>query len=189
MHTIVVTPPAPIVTWADADQHLKLDGDETDRTYVEGLIAAATGHIDGPGGWLNRALGAQTLEARFDDFRCSPLRLPYPEIISVLSVKHIDAAGTEQTIGVGGYELFGAELEPAFGLAWPTARSQRNAVRIRYQAGYAAGAPQLAVAKTAILLMVGDLYRNRGTTQNGAQSAVPMSTTVESLLGPLQVYR
>lgn len=66
MRVIVVEPPKPVVTWEEADQHLKLDGDTSQKSFVEGLIAAATAHIDGPDGWLGRALGVQTLEAQVD---------------------------------------------------------------------------------------------------------------------------
>ena len=183
MRVTVVTPPAPIVTWADANTHLKLDGDTSQQPYVSSLIAAATGHIDGPGGWLDRAIGVQTLEARLDNFDCGSIRLPFPEIVSVTSVKYLDGSGVEQTVAGNGYELLGPSLVPVYGATWPTPRWAREAIRIRYQAGYAPGAPQLAVAKAAILLMVGDLYRNRETT------VAALSTTVEALLGPLQVYR
>ncbi len=63
---------------------------------------------------------------------------------------------------------------------------RREAVRVRYRAGYESLPDAISVA---ILLMVADLYRNRMTTQPGTQSVVPMSTTVEALLGPFRVYR
>ena len=47
--------------------------------------------------------------------------------------------------------------------------------------------PEAFRARTvAILLMVGDLYRNRETTGQGASplGSIPMSTTVEALLAP-----
>jgi hypothetical protein len=43
--------------------------------------------------------------------------------------------------------------------------------------------------RAAVLLMVGDLYRFRETVSVGVSStAVPMSTTVESLLSPYRVF-
>ena len=85
MRVIVITPPAPVVTWEEADQHLRLDGDDEQREMVERLIAAATQHIDGPDGWLGRALGLQTLEARMCGF-CDLIRLSYQPIVDVVSV-------------------------------------------------------------------------------------------------------
>lgn len=45
-----------------------------------------------------------------------------------------------------------------------------------------------APIRAAILLMVGDLYRNRDTTAVGTISKIDMSTTVENLLAPFRVF-
>jgi uncharacterized phiE125 gp8 family phage protein len=186
MRVVVVTPPAPVVSWQEADHHLRLYGDEDQKTYVEALIAAATAHIDGPEGWLGRCIGVQTLEARLDNFDCGSIRLPYPPVIDVVSVGYVDAAGVVQTVDPAGYELAGA-LVPVFDAAWPTPRLQREAVRIRYRAGYETTP---APIKAAILLMVQDLFSNRGSVVASSNAtAVPMSTTVEALLQPYRVYR
>jgi hypothetical protein len=50
MRAFVVTPPAPVVSWDDVVGPLGLEGDTSQRTYVESLIAAAIGHLDGRGG-------------------------------------------------------------------------------------------------------------------------------------------
>jgi hypothetical protein len=112
MRVVVITPPAPLVTWPDADKHLKLDGDETDRDYVQGLIAAATGHIDGPGGWLNRALGEQTLEARFDGFGCVPGRRSW-----YAKQPPSDNLQTEWGAGPVGTGIVSEHGDPIWGLA------------------------------------------------------------------------
>jgi uncharacterized phiE125 gp8 family phage protein len=195
MRVRVVTPPPPVVSWEDADAHLKLDGDETQKALVEGLIAAATGHLDGPAGWLGRALGPQTLEARAERF-WSPGRLPYPPHISIESVKYVDANGVLQTVSPDQYELEGGELLPAHGFAWPSVRGDRGGVRLRYRAGYVADpvadplVPALpAPIRAAILLMVGDLYRFRETAVSGTIAAsIPMSATVENLLATFRVF-
>jgi hypothetical protein len=190
MRVRVVTPPSPIVLWADADKHLELAGDMDQKTRVEGLIATATAHIDGPGGWLGRSIGQQTLEAYVDSFACRTIALPFREIVSVTSVKYTDASGVEQTVDSGDYALFGHLLEPAHGKVWPSPRTQREAVRIRYVAGYDSEDPAIAVIRGAILLMVGDLFKFRETTVTGTiATKVPMSTTVENLLEPLRIYR
>lgn len=193
----VITPPEPIVAWEEADAHLKLDGDTSQQTLVEAFIAAATGHIDGPTGWLGRALGVQTLEARGDGFWPSDYRLPYPPHIDVESVKYLDLNGALQAVDPGAYELDDRVISPAYGAVWPSVRYSRGAVQVRYRAGYVtdpAADPLVAAVpapiKAAILLMVGDLYRFResATVTAAAAPAIAMSTTVENLLAPFRVF-
>jgi uncharacterized phiE125 gp8 family phage protein len=188
MRTFVVTPPAPVVTWAEADAHLKLDGDENQRVEVEDMIAAATGTLDGPDGWLGRALGIQTLEARFDAHSCSDsVRLLYPPVIELLSVSYLDNQGVLQAADLADFELLGADLVPMGSQwAWSGGSERREAVRVQYRAGYAALPFKV---RSAILLMVADLYRFRETATVGmTTAAVPMSTTVENLLSTIRVY-
>lgn len=194
MRVVVITPPAPLVSWEDASAHLKLASNDSQQVEVEAMIAAASAHIDGPEGWLGRAIGLQTLEARSDLFIPSPcdsmtgLKLPFPPATEIVSVSYIDGNGATQVIVADQYELIGNELVPAFGSTWPRPRAQREAVRIRYKAGYAALPKPV---RSAILLMVGDLYRFRETSLDGRASGIveiPMSVTVENLLAPYQVY-
>lgn len=188
MTVVVVEPPAPFVDLATAKAHLRVDHGDDD-TLIEAYIAAACAHIDGPAGWLRRAIGEQTLEARFDSFRngrCDVIRLPNPPIVDVVAVKYLAADGAEQTLDPEAYELTGGnELRPAYGTSWPTAQSYADAVRVTYDAGYATP-PAPVVA--AVLLMVGDLYEHRETTSDGAASPVQMSTIVENLLAPYRVW-
>ena len=189
MRVRVITPPDPVVTWEDADAQMKLSGDESDKPYVEGLIAAATAHIDGPDGWLGRALGLQTLEARFCGYDVGRyVRLPYPPFVQLMSVSYLDASGATLPVALDELDSFGADLAPLSG-SWPWAGAalRREAVRVQYVAGYQGDIP--APVRVAILMMVADMYRNRVTTQAGAQSVVPMSTKVEDLLSTFRVYR
>lgn len=184
MRVVVVTPPEPVVSLDEAKDHLRVEGGDDDAV-ITGMIAAATAHIDGPSGWLGRAIGVQTLEARIDTFDLGGTVLPYPPVISVTSVKYVDPAGVEQTLA-GGYEVLGEQIAPVWGTAWPSIRTTREAVRVRYQAGYST---LPAPIRAAILLMVGDLHRNRGEAVIGIISAsVAMSTTVANLLAPYRVY-
>ncbi|WP_404711490.1 head-tail connector protein [Sphingomonas sp. MMS24-J13] len=202
MRAVVITPPGPVVTYEQAVARLKLGGGDGERADVDGMIAAATGIIDGPDGYLGRAIGVQTIEARFDHFchqdqlRCGEIILPFPPLIELVSVSYIDGSGAVQTVDPSAYEMLGQTLVPAFGTAWPTPRWQRESVRVRYRAGYPATNADPPVSTvppaiiTAILLMVGDLYRFRETVMAGSAKteAIPMSTKVETLLGPFRVF-
>ena len=184
MRVVVVTPPGPVIDLDRAKRHLEVEHDDRDD-LIAGMIATATAHIDGPDGWLGRAIGVQTLEARLDAFEAAGTFLPYRPVIDIVSVKYLDASGVEQTVSADDYDLSGVQVAPAWSKGWPEGRGSRESVRIRYRAGYeTVPAPIIS----AILLMVGDLWRNRDTVAAAGAVRVPMSTTVENLLQPFRVY-
>jgi uncharacterized phiE125 gp8 family phage protein len=184
----VITAPAAVVTWAQADEHLKLDGDTSQQAYVEGLISAVTAHIDGPNGWLGRAIGVQTLEAVLDGFVYDPIALPCRPILDIVSISYQDGAGAWQVLEAAAYELRGDELGTAWGKSWPSTRAYRgagDAVKIRYRAGYES--PPMPI-RIAILMMVDDLFRNRGNVTTGTITEIPMPVASAMLLQPYRVY-
>ncbi|MFZ3483906.1 head-tail connector protein [Sphingomonas sp. 3-13AW] len=188
MRVVVITPPVPVVTAEEARRHLRLDDDEQDM-LIEGYIAAATAHIDGPDGWLGRAIGEQTLVAHGDLFREDPVRLPYPPVVSIEKAEYQDAQGAWQTLDGDAYELRGDQLGSSWGTRWPTTRAYRGAaetVRVTYRAGYATVPPPVRVA---ILMMVADMYRNPGEAGGAATAQkAAISTPVAKLLAPFRVY-
>lgn len=189
MRSFVVTPPtAPVVSWDDAKAHLRLSAD-TERSYVEGLIAAATAHLDGASGVLGRSMGVQTLEVRTNAARVSePVRLPLGPVIELVSVRYLDADNVLIDADTADFELLGDDLVPVGPtFVWRGGSSRREAVRVQYRAGHAPALP--APLRTAILLMVGDLYRNRETVSAVEMRKVPMSATVEALVQPFRIYR
>lgn len=193
MTTVVIEPPDPLVSLELAKAHLVVQHNDDD-TLISAYIAAASAHIDGPGGWLGRAIGVQTLEARFDSFPCDLIPLIYPQLIVIVSVKYDDDDGVEQTVDAANYSLDPRGALIAYGEAWPSARCRAGSVRVRYRSGYVENpeAVELVAAvpapiTAAVLLMVGDLYANRETVGEG-RSAIPMSTTVEALLSPYRVW-
>lgn len=190
MRVVVVEPPMPVVTWDEADMHLRLDGDEEQRPLVERLIAVATAAIDGPAGWLGRAIGLQILEAYLPGFGDSGIKLPYPPISSISSISYVGAAGSLVSLPFDAFEQRGERVHPAWPSAWPAAAwrgAAAEVVRIRYQAGYEAVPEPI---RQAILLMVGDMYRFRTTASDMSvtPTAIPMSVTVNGLLQPYRVY-
>lgn len=186
MRVVVVTPPEPVVSTEEALQHLKQDSDD-DAQLIDAYVAAATAHLDGPDGWLGRALGVQTLEARFDVFHGNDVRLPFEPAIDLVGVSWLGADGVLREGDLGDFDLFGSDLAPESGTwAWTGCSVKREAIRIRYRAGYET--PPTPI-KAAILLMTGDLYRNRSTATDKATAKVEMSTTVANLLAPFRVWR
>lgn len=189
MSVVVVTPPQPVLALEDVKAHLRVEHDDDDA-LIEIFMAAATAHIDGPDGWLGRALGVQTLKLLAPDFGVfcdGRIPLPYPPLISVTAVRYVDADGVQQTVSGDRYILLsGPSLLPVYGQAWPVGRSFPESVEIEYEVGYG---ELPAPIQAALLLMVGDLYANRETAVVGTIAAeVPMSVTVERLLSPYRMW-
>lgn len=191
MRVFVVTPPDPVVSLEEAKEHLRVDGPDEDDLILS-YIAAATGHIDGPDGWLGRAIGIQTLEARFSlllPAACSgqAIRLPFGPVSELEAVSYLDSQGVQQEADLNDFALYGDEVEPVAGVyPWEGGSMQREAGRIQYRAGYETLPPAI---HAAILLMVGDLYANRETASVGTgATAIPMSATPALLLGPFRVF-
>lgn len=151
---LVVPPTNDVVTLTEAKQMLGIGGTDQD-VLLQAAIYAAVDNLDAASGWLGRALRAQTWELQlrsFDDRRAkvapfnNPLAipLPYPPLLSIVSVKYFDVSGVDQTLVLGtGYRVLGlgAPLErqavaPVYNGAWPVARADDASVRIRFICGY-----------------------------------------------------
>jgi uncharacterized phiE125 gp8 family phage protein len=163
---VLVTPAAaPVVTWAEANTHLRLDNDTSQQTYVETLISAATAHLAGYSGVLGRCLINETWRQDFDGWS-NDLRLPFPDV-STVTVKYFDADNTEQTVSSSLYE----KLEDARGafvrfkddFTSPALNDDRSdPVQVTLVAGYGAAATAVPAAiKAAILLLVAHWYAVR----------------------------
>jgi hypothetical protein len=116
------------------------------------------------------------------------LRLRFPDATAP-AVTFLDADGIEQTLAVDAYELIeestGSVIRAKVGVAWPATGAHHAPITVTAVHGLPADAPATAAVRAAVLLMVGDLYRNRETGVVGASTAaVQMSTTVDRLLAP-----
>lgn len=168
MAVVVIEPANPLVDWSEAEVHLRLDNDDNEQPYVEALIAAAQQWIDGPGGWLGRAVGLQTLEWSGD---CLPDRLPYAPVRSLVSVT------------VDGDAVEGGSVTADGRLTLPDGHS-RGATVVRYVAGYE---KPPAPIKQAMLLLIGQWYMHRENIAVG-QTVAELPMAVEALLSPYRVW-
>lgn len=210
----LVTAPANLpVTLAESKAHLVVEHDEHD-SLIDIYNAASTGHVDGPRGFLGRALIDQTWDLYLDRFpgshhdnfrlqrrhhhhRTGQIEIPLPPLIEVIGVFYKDNNGAEQEFDADNYVVDSASEPGRVVLTadanWPTTQRAANAVRIRFRAGYVAlgsSPPVDAVPfaiKAAILLHVGDLYRNRDTQVLG-QTVFQLPWAAEQLLRPYRNY-
>jgi len=188
---LVAAPAEAPVSLAEAKAHLRVEHDEDD-TLLAVMIDAATQRLDGRTGILRRCLMRQTWRVDLSGFpRSGIIPLPVFLLPAVsITVAYTDAGGTVVDLAAGDAALLGTVTGPVVrrsaGIAWPLTAVADDAVRITCVCGSATAADVPAPIRSAILLMVGDLYRNRETTGQGSATlgAIPMSTTVEALLAP-----
>lgn len=179
MSTIVITPPAPVIDAATVRKRLGLTK-ATEDDNLTAYIAAATQLLDGPDGWLGRALGPQTLRTSGSNFpwfcgygysgymgysdaypgsqylRYEAVKLPCPPIVSISSITYVDQNGVTQTLDPSAFRLSQPRtLYPVYGTFWPSARVDPDSVQITYVAGYADGIPPAILA--AIVMGVAKL--------------------------------
>lgn len=132
MSVRVITASSPIVTPAD------IAGDHAaDDATIATMIAAVTAKLDAPRGWLGRSLGQKTLEWTDDCWGGQWFRLLFPPVASPVSVKYVDVHGVEQTVSPDDYELIDDAIWFHPSWRFPALYRRPDAVRIRYQAGYA----------------------------------------------------
>lgn len=178
----VVTPAAADpITLAEAKAHVRAIGSSQD-TLIAGFVAAAHDHCV-------RAIGypvvTTSMRATLDYFPCL-ITLPGPSIDpDTVVVLYDDADGAEQTLDPAEYRVSAAgrsaRITAAPGASWPTTADHIGAVRVTYDIGRDP-ADVSASLKSAMLLIIGDLYENRESQIVGA--TVAENATVDSLLQP-----
>jgi len=162
-----------------------------DDEFLATLIQAATDYTEQLTG---RILVPRTVDFKCDAFPAwdeAPIRLPFPPLISITSVKYYDSADTLQTWDASKYEIdakpeYGGLLYPIKGEGWPAERAFRDSVQIEYIAGYdplsttnnADRVPR--PLKQAIIMLASHLYENREATTVGTNYFIqqaPMAYT------------
>lgn len=191
MSVSVVTAPSPIITLDEAKMHVRVDGDGgvIEDNLIKSYIAAATAWLDGPNGWLGRALGVQELEWSSDRWPCALSELPCPPLIEIVSIKYVGADSVESEWPLP---------EPLSFDDVPTVRGRAGDVKIRYRAGYGKrtedtppqwvnfGVPE--PIRVAILMLVSQWYYNRdAVSESLTPQAMPFG--VDALVIPYRLYR
>ena len=206
--TLVTAPPVQPVTLAEIKAQLRVDTSDED-TLLGALIEAATGYVDGPSGILGRALVEQTWDMSVVDFpqpdagaeMRAVLPIPLPPLREVVSVNYVDTAGATQTIASSNYRVtlggdWGGSVEPVPGYAWPATQNRREAVTVRFRAGFAATANSPTdyranvprPIRQAIQLLAAHWFERRTPVVVG-QTVTEVPMTVAALLAPWRVFR
>ena len=191
---VLVSPPgAPPVTLGDVKRHLRIDHADDDG-LIGTYIAAAVEHLDALAGILGRCLVSQQWRQDFHRF-CHRLDLAFPHVATA-AVEYLDADGAaiatdhEWTLRTDSEEAYLTLARSS------VAPSGLDIIRVTFTAGYGTmpsdGSedpnPVPGPIRSAILLMVGDLYRFRETAEGGGIAKVEMSVTADRLLTPYRRY-
>lgn len=189
----VIEPPAPFVTVQDLKDYQIIEHGQWDSTRIPLVLNAAMAMLDGPRGWLGRALNPQTLELAtyaYTHHGCSlglAIDLPCPPIIELVSVEY-DKDGVTTTVDAGAYRLVRGACR------FVSSIPSHDELRIRYRAGYLPvgsfspqeDAKEIVTARMAALLLASDFLRN-------TEANVPMrpgimeNPAVENLLAGLKI--
>ena len=178
----LTAPTDPIVTLAELYEHLHLDTEGSPPTHPEDAtlalrVQAATDEIDAGNGWLGRALLPQRWRVAWRGFPCSrpnnpdaELRLPFPPLIEVQSVRYRDSGGDWVNMVEGtDYEVrYGdpyGSIAPLYLSTWPVTADTHNAVEVTFRCGYDETAsppnPLPDLVKQFVLVVAGTMYNSR----------------------------
>ena len=155
----VTAPATVLISTADAKSHLREDSSAND-VYIDELVLAATTMLETE---IERQLITATWEYYLDSFP-SIIQLPYGPVQTVNSIKYWNDSG-EQTLDAADYDV-GEEGNItriiSKNTGWPTTDEDKlNAVIVNYDSGYGAASAVPADIKSAVKLILGDLYTNR----------------------------
>ncbi|MDO5658295.1 MAG: hypothetical protein Q4G36_08235 [Paracoccus sp. (in: a-proteobacteria)] len=167
-----VTPPAELPVGIDlAMRHCRVD-DAGEVALVQAALEGAVSWLDGRGGVLGRCLINQVWQA--DCARCDGhILLPFSDARDITVTGDNDAP-------------VGFRAQDVRGRVWvtPTGGWHRG-IRVRFTSGYGTRAEDVPPAlRSAILLLTGFLYDNRGSAPAG-----DLPREVESLITPFRLRR
>jgi uncharacterized phiE125 gp8 family phage protein len=183
----IQAPAAEPIAQADVKASARIDGAEFDSQLAI-IIPALRRHVEGR---LGRRLINQTVELVLDRFPASEIDLQLPSVSSIVSVKYLDANGTEQTLASNAYALdsasYTAWLMPAYGQQWPETMDAANAVRVRFVVGY--GAEAAAVPEDIRLWMIAHAVQILNAPDGQGDGSIKPLPFVDGLLDNHKVWR
>jgi uncharacterized phiE125 gp8 family phage protein len=192
--TLQSAPSTAPVSLAEAKSHLRVEVADDD-TLIQSYIDAATVMAEE---FLRRRLITQTWRIFLDGFPQGngAIVVPYSPLVSISGFSYKDPTTGADTPVSGSVYSVEAPNGPnpargrivlGFDQQWPTPRDQANAVQFDAVVGYGAASSVPAAIRSAILLLVGNLYANRESVVTGiSASKLPMSA--EFLLSPFRLF-
>jgi len=168
------------------------EAETADDDLLTALIQASREHVEDI---TRRALLTQAWYYYLDGFPADKdfIKIPFGNLASVASIKYKDSAGTETTMTVTtdylvetNGEGIGRIVLP-YGVSWPSATLfPSNPITIEFTCGWTSAALLPQRIKSACLLLIADMYQNRGELIIG--QSVTENKTVQRLLSSCRLF-
>jgi len=186
----LITAPEEMITVEAASVFMRAEFSVSEENLIKSLITASRQMCEN---YLFRFIGVQTVEFRRHKFpgNNTPILLPAP-VLTVTSIKYLDADNVEQTLDRSEYIV--SDSAPALITpigSWPETFRSGDSVRVLFTAGYCdpgdspnVPEPLPDTIRIAMLLQIADMYENRE-----AQVEKPLSAnqTLVNLLAPYRL--
>ncbi len=165
------------------DQHLRVTNDGHEDGYIESLIRVSLRMAQRR---TQRRILPETWAIDVSGFPSCHIELPFPPLIEVVSVAYYDGDGVLTTMDADGYvvdapsghEAVRGTIRLVDGASWPTPGTRPDAVQVTFRTGYVdpTVSPEAVDVPEDItqgrLLVIKDLYENRGSQNVGAGVSV-----------------
>lgn len=174
MALLLVTPPTEEpVSLAEAKAALRYQDDLFDPA-IEMALRTAREQIDGPDGWLGRALMTQVWDLTLDYLPACGIDLPLPPLQAVVSVNFMDYDGFSHVLDPSLWRLAAGGSQPSvvippYSAYWPTVRTDTQAVRVRFRCGYADASVIPSAIKQWIIAKAGAIMAQPEAVSAGVQ--------------------
>jgi uncharacterized phiE125 gp8 family phage protein len=151
------------ISSTEAKAHLRVTGTDEDD-LITMLIQAAREFCES---YTNLQLLTATWEMYLDYFSEYEILIEKNPVLAITHIKYYDENNTEQTLAASVYEVDvvsqPARLVLKTNQSWPSTYDKKNAVKITFTAGFGATAASVpAQIRQAMLLVIGNMYENRG---------------------------
>lgn len=136
---------------------------DDDDAYLGELVSVARSHVEKYCGAL---FAERTVDLVADDWSDLSV-LPVVPVGDVTAVTYTDAAGADQTIGEGVYELVDGGLRLQYGQNWP-AKQFGSRITVSASVGRVAD----PAVRHAMLLLISDMYERREPEPSSERSTL-----------------
>lgn len=172
--TVVTGPTSEPVTLTQAKKQLEISTSDTAHDdQLTLLIQAAREQWEHD---TDSCCLTQTLSVTLEEWEDDEIYLPKRPVQSITSITYYDTGNTQQTLSTSVYSLDAScrAVRLKYQQIWPPIVDRWDAVTVTYVAGYTSTTNVPAIAKQAILLLVGHYFENRDQLLGESMQTLPV---------------